>query len=273
MLAPYFGFRGLLDSFDNTAPYAQVRETNKAAILELEVPRYTAQELSIEADPNTGRLVVSGRRSGDRSFLEDEDDNDGFGALLFASSPLSSFRKAFHFSPRHYDLTNVSSVLKDGVFKIKVPKLPEPEQPKPVTVFGGSASSTAVVARTTPDEFAALREAKWPPSIKVQETDKAVQYQCVLPPAVTSDHIELSLQEGVGLMLSVTYIRHEKSEHREESQSMSFSTNMAVPPGTKPEDIHTEYKDGLLTVQLEKHPNPTQSVKVRKHEAIEGGKK
>jgi HSP20 family molecular chaperone IbpA len=256
MLAPFFGFRGLLDTFDSTAPFVEVRETDKAAILEVEVPRYTADELSVDVDAASGRLTLIGRRGGK------PEEDDGFGTLLFVSSPLASFQKTFHFSPKHYDLSQLKSDLKNGVFRVSVPKFPPPAVIAPVTIFGGKASSDAVVAKTTPQELETLRAAKWPPSIRVKETDTAVAYECKLPPTVTQDHLELTLR-GQDLVLSINYAREEKTATREEHQSMTYSTSMRVPKGTTPKDIHTELgKDGMLTIQLEKHPNPSQDVKV-----------
>jgi HSP20 family molecular chaperone IbpA len=263
MLSPFFGFRGLFDTFDNTAPYGQARETTKGVILELEVPRYEAKDLSVDVDTTTGRVTVIGRASSAQQTNKGTTEDEEFGQLIYASSPLVNFQRTYYVNPQLYDLSKLTTDLRNGVFYIRVPKLPPtaPSQsPKAVTIFG-SGQSRELVPKTTPQEFAALQNTRWPPALKREEKDNVVVYRCNLPPTVSADHIDLTLR-GSSLVLTVNYATEKKDKNYEESQSMSYSTSFLLPDGTKPEDIHTEYKNGELVIQAEKHPNPKQAVSV-----------
>jgi HSP20 family molecular chaperone IbpA len=291
MLAPFFGFRGMLDNFDNCAPHAQVRETSSDALLEMEVPRFRAEDIRVDRNLQTGLITVTGSR---QKMMEEDlqaRDVDLFGTLVWSTCPLTRFQKQFHLSPQHYDLSKLESHVAHGVLMIKIPKLAQPQQiagepqhqqlqlqnqqapQQPVTIFGGKAHSTDVVAKTTPQEFEALRHARWPPTIKVEQKPDAMVYRCELPPTVTADHIDLQMA-GRSLTLSINYERHSMSDTSEESQQMTYSTGLTVPEGTMPEDVHTAFENGCLTVELAKHANTNpRTERTRQDVSVKGAKK
>lgn len=260
MLSPFFGFNGLFNSFDNSiGPHVEVRESETHAFIEMEVPRYRAAEIKLESDPQSGLITVIGKR--DTGSRGNEYDR-----LLFSSAPVSGFRRSFRFSPDYYDLSKAESSLEFGIFTLKVPKRDTKaieakmavaaKESKPVTVFsGGNARSKDVVSKTTPEEFSAITHARWPPKIKQEEDAQSLTYKCELPPTVSKEHLSLTLR-GRLLELCVDYKRHTKTDHGEETQTATFSTTLPVPQGTKPEDIHTVYESGTLTITLAKHTAP-----------------
>jgi HSP20 family molecular chaperone IbpA len=246
MLTNFFGNRGFFNdwAYDNSAPYFQIRESEKAAMIELEVPRYRAEDLSVDCDADHGIITVTGRRGAAH-------DTEEFSNLVYASSPLGSFRRSFSFAPKLYDVAKFSTKLDAGVFQVIVPKQTPPPAPQPVTVFGGNKEGQ-LVTTTTPEEFKAIRNTKWPPVIRHEETAEALTYKCEMPPSVTKDHIKLSLV-GRALTLSIGYDYSVKSKNREESQSLSYATTLAVPQGTNASDITTAMDNGVLTITLAKH--------------------
>jgi HSP20 family molecular chaperone IbpA len=245
MLTNFFGNRGFFNdsSSDNSAPYFQVRESEKAAMIELEVPRYRAEDLSVDCDADHGTLTVTGRRGASH--------DTEFSNLVYASSPLGSFRRSFSFAPSFYDVSKFSTKLDAGVFQVIVPKKTPPPAPKALTIFGGNTEGQLVTA-TTPEEFKAIRNTKWPPVIRHDETAQALTYTCEMPPSVKKDHIQLSLS-GRALTLSIGYDYSVKSKNCQESQSLSYSTTLAVPEGTNASDITTAMDNGVLTLTLAKH--------------------
>jgi HSP20 family molecular chaperone IbpA len=260
MFNPFFGFGGLLDRFDSVGPHCHVRETPTSAILEVEVPRYTPEEIKVASDPTYGTVNISAQRAN-----QNEDDD----MLLFSASPLTRFSRTFTFSPYYYDVSKFTTSLAYGVLTVTVPKLErraieanqqqQQQQPEAVTVFGGN-NKGELVAKTSPEEFEALTRARWPPVVKREENATALTYKCELPPTVTKDHITLQLH-GRHLDLSVNYDRHTKSKHSEESHSVTYSTTFTVPQGTQPNDIHTTYENGLLVVTLDKPQQQQQQAK------------
>jgi HSP20 family molecular chaperone IbpA len=246
MLTNFFGNRGFYDQWDdyNTAPYAQVRESDKAVLLQLEVPRYRAEDIQVTSDVDQGILTVTGRQP--PAQYESEFEN-----LVYATSSLGSFRRSFSFSPRHYDIANFSTKIENGVLSIIVPKQPKAPEPQAVTVFGGDEKGQLVTA-TTPELFKQIRGTKWPPTIRHEETAQALTYKCEMPPSITKDHVSIALR-GQSLTLSIGYEYSLKTKNGEESQSLSYSTALAVPAGTVASDVSTSLDNGTLTITLAKH--------------------
>jgi len=244
MLTSFFRPSGLFDWMENTAPYAQVRESEKATMLEMEVPRYHMDEIRIDADVKNGILTVSGHRPRERYNVDEEQ-------LMWSTAPLGDFRRSFSFSPNWYDLSKYETNLDAGVLMITVPKREAPPAHQPLRIFGGGKEGQ-LVTTTTPEEFRAVRRARWPPMIHRDETASELTYRCELPPTVSKDHIKLDLN-GRALSLSIMYQYTVQTEYREEAQSLSYSTTLTVPQGTKPADISTSYENGIMTISLSKH--------------------
>jgi len=241
MLTNFFGNRGFNDFYDNSAPYVQVRESDTSALIELEVPRYRSEELSVDCDESRGILTVTGRRTSQHHHAD-------YVNLVYASSPLGNFRRSFLLSPELYDVAKHSTKLEAGIFTVIVPKVPRPTA---VQVFGGD-SKGQLTKSTTPEEFKAVRATAWPPVIRNEDTAEAMTYKCELPPTVTKDHIGLELN-GQHLTLSIGYEYTLSSKDRTESQSLSYSTTLGVPRGTTAADISTGLNNGVLTITLAKH--------------------
>ena len=88
------------------------------------------------------------------------------------------------------------------------------------------------------------------PSIEVYETDEAHVIELAAP-GLNRDNLKASLDEGT---LTLSYASEEKQEG-EKSRKHSFSSftrSWTVPKGTVAEDIGAEYKDGILTVTVNK---------------------
>jgi HSP20 family molecular chaperone IbpA len=287
-LFPRFG--SFFDEFDHygmsVGPAVHVRESETALILEFEVPRYRAEDLRVEVRGDT--LVVSGRRPEERPHHD-----YAYNQFLFGETPSNSFRRAFQI-PRGFDPTKVAHELSFGVLTVTIARRPTPPPlPEPVKVpIAGAPASTAVAAPQTstdsrgltvtstasPAEYNAVAQMKWPPKVKVDDSENAIRYTCSMPPSVTGDHIDLSLR-GRTLNLAVNHQRKVQKKDKDgnvvfnEEQSVSYSTPLLVPEGTVASDISTEYKDGNLTITVSKHANPTQKVPVAQGSAAAEQKK
>jgi HSP20 family molecular chaperone IbpA len=241
MLSNFFGNHGFFsDRSYESAPYYQVRESDAAAQIELEVPRYHQEDLNVNCDVDHGQLTVTGKHV-DRS-------DPNFHNLVYATTSLGNFRRTFSFEPTLYDVSKFSTKLVNGIFSITVPKKP---QAQPLTVFGGNDKGQ-LVTTTTPKEFSAVCNSRWPPQIRHEETAQALTYKCDMPPSVRPEHIQLSLT-GRALTLSIGYEYTSKSKDRQESQSLYYSTTLGVPQGTTAKDITTAMDNGVLTITLAKH--------------------
>jgi len=244
-LSPVNPIPGIFDLGDhNAAPYAQVRESDKAVMIEVEVPRYHPEELKVECDPEYGILTISGTRHAQHHDAE-------YTNLVFASTTLGDFRRSFSLSPYYYDIAKFSTRLKHGVFTVIVPKLVTPPPPNSLHVYQGPYAGH-MVTWSTPEEFKAVSSAKWPPVIRHESTAEMLTYKCELPPTITKDHIKLSLI-GRDLTLNIGYEYSVKSKQRDEHQSLSYTATLGVPEGTKLSDISTALEYGVLTITLAKH--------------------
>ncbi len=93
-----------------------------------------------------------------------------------------------------------------------------------------------------------------PASLDLKETDKEIIAAFDLP-GIDKKDIELSVAEGKIVVKAQKkeeqreerkgYFRHERSER-------GFFRMFALPVKVKPEEVHAEYKDGVLTVTMPK---------------------
>jgi HSP20 family protein len=108
------------------------------------------------------------------------------------------------------------------------------------------------------------------PSIKVeqfQDGDTLV-VRAEVPGIDPDNDVDVSVSEG---MLHITAEREERSErkgqegYRSEFRYGSFMRSIALPPGTRDEDITATYKDGVLEVRAPAAPTPPEgtSKKIR----------
>jgi len=212
-----------------------VRETATGVRIEIEVPRYRREDVVVESDPR-GLITVTGKRA----VPESEGDH-----LLVSTGSVGGFRRAFRLSPQVYnlDLASIQVALEFGVLSLTVAKLPPPPAPQPIAIFGGDQA----VTQTTPEQLEAIRKTRDVMTIKKEETAAALTYHCQLSPFVTKDHIELQLR-GRLLSVAVRYVLNTSSS----TESVTYATSLTVPQGTRPEDVHTEYQPGTLTITLSK---------------------
>ena len=99
-------------------------------------------------------------------------------------------------------------------------------------------------------------EHAWTPRAELSETNKEYAIRLEVP-GVKSEDIDLSIS---GNMLT---IKGEKPEEKEEKKKNylyserhfgTFSRTMELPANVNPEKIDAKFKDGVLTVKLEKAP-------------------
>jgi len=275
-LFPRFGT--FFDDFDflgaNSGPAFHVRESDTALILELEVPRYRHEDITVEQRANNV-LVVTGNRPDERPHHD-----QSYNQFLYGDTPSTRFRRAFSVPPG-FDGSKATHSLQFGVLSIVIPRAAAPPTPTPIAIAntkGEVVSAPApgevkdkrgliVTATSTPAEYNAVAKMKWPPQIKVDDQNDAITYTATMPPSVTADHIDLHFVRD-GLRLGVHHQRQlVKKDDKgnvvfNEEQSVQYSTMLKVPDGTTAQDVSTSYDNGTLVVKVSKHPNPTQSVPV-----------
>jgi len=92
------------------------------------------------------------------------------------------------------------------------------------------------------------------PATDIEETDKEYALTFELP-GMKKDDIKVSVEDGV---LTVSGEKKEKKEEknknlvRTEIQSGSFSRSFTLPKSVDVSNISADYKDGILTVTLQK---------------------
>lgn len=89
------------------------------------------------------------------------------------------------------------------------------------------------------------------PDIRVEEyvEDDRRIIRADLPGVDPTKDIELKVDGGV-LTLHGERRAEQHDEHRTEIRYGSFERILALPPGTKPEDVQAGYADGVLTVSM-----------------------
>jgi HSP20 family molecular chaperone IbpA len=265
MLAP-FGFRGLLDDVFPThndilpglnsfaEPPVNARESDKALMLEIDVPRYRADEIRVESNSRTGIVTVTGHRA-PGAF---EDATGNYPHLLFGQASPTHFQRSFRCAPMGYDVGRVSHMLDHGVLRITIPKVQAPPPPKAITLFDGAHPVGSDGTLTTVDSEAAdkqvrrLQRTRWPPVTKVNETDTQFLYDFVLPPEVHHQHLKLDLV-GSQLTLQV-HAGHSDKGDGLGSRYVTFSQSFIVPAGTTADRVHTSYEPGKFTIAIDKVP-------------------
>jgi len=98
------------------------------------------------------------------------------------------------------------------------------------------------------------------PSVEVYETDDSHVVE-IAAPGLNRDNLEASLEKRT---LTVTYTNEHKENERRSFSSLTRS--WAVPEGTKAADVSAEYKDGILTVNVNKpevERLPAQSIDIK----------
>lgn len=112
----------------------------------------------------------------------------------------------------------------------------------------------------------ALADGGWGPEMDVTETDQHLLLKFELP-GVAADDIDISVSDGV------LTLRGEKTEEHNEGQGTrryterrfgSFARSVTLPGAVDPAKVDATFKNGVLTVQLEKRPEATpKKIKVK----------
>jgi len=105
-------------------PATDIFETDNEFVLELEVPGFERDELSVEIDGQA--LVVTGRRA------EEEQEQVGRERLLHERLE-HSFERRFEL-PRAVDTEHVAASCDKGVLTVRVPKAEAASAPRTVTI-------------------------------------------------------------------------------------------------------------------------------------------
>jgi HSP20 family protein len=98
----------------------------------------------------------------------------------------------------------------------------------------------------------------WVPALDVWETESEVVYALDLP-GISEDKISVELDDGA---LTITGERERSVEeskerfYRFERRHGTFSRTFGVPQGVTEDDVHAEYKDGVLEVHVKKPEQP-----------------
>lgn len=97
---------------------------------------------------------------------------------------------------------------------------------------------------------------EWEPSVDIAENDNALQVKVDLP-GIKPEEVEINVTDD---RLTIKGERKEESEtedektkvHRVERRYGSFYRSIALPPGTKAEEVEAESDNGVITITLPK---------------------
>jgi HSP20 family molecular chaperone IbpA len=298
--SPFWGFRGLFDdrplSMMDNGPRYEIRESQQALRIELEVPRYHSEDITVQADAESGLITVTGERRG--SGERNDDAAQRFDNLLVASSPLTSFRRSFHVATSLYDMAQVQHSVADGVLTITVPKLQgrqlevaqskQPrEQQQRLTQSGTQEQPHGQLQQREGDTHRQQHGGQLQAHgrqdeegrvatrslfgdrffgdgqlmrIRKSEDEKALTYDVLMSRSIPRENISLEL---VGNMLRVKAKYQHKTEHS--SDSATYEASVTVPRNTQPQDIHSEYEDGRLRITLDKPHGSTPAINVNQN--------
>jgi HSP20 family protein len=98
----------------------------------------------------------------------------------------------------------------------------------------------------------------WVPALDVWETESEIVYALDLP-GVPEEKISVELDEGALTITAERERAQEKSDERFcrfERRYGSFSRTVGLPQGVGENDVHADYKDGVLEVHVRKPEQP-----------------
>ncbi|MDV6034121.1 MAG: Hsp20/alpha crystallin family protein [Phycisphaera sp. RhM] len=101
-----------------------------------------------------------------------------------------------------------------------------------------------------------LPASEWQPSVDISEDDSALKVKVDLP-GIKPEDVEISVSDD---RLTIKGERKEETEddnkgtkvHRIERRYGSFYRSIALPPGTKADDVVAEADNGVITIHLPK---------------------
>lgn len=264
-------------------PSASCRVQEKGLELELEVPRFRQEDIKIESDDKTGRLVILGKREAQRGAQK--------GTFHLAGSSIPSFRRVFTIDPHVYDLKQISTHLEDGVLHLLIPyaeRKPMIEQQAqgqggalketvtgrpsvgssdtviPVTRESSTTKTTTEPPSTTslmetkkPDEVARQGEEqqqqqqqlvnvfRWPPQMEITPKSESgpLTYTISLPAEMSNPDVSLHVLQPGYLCVDVAHTSKSENPFGFNEQRLSFSRTIPLPEGTTKENVNASIKE------------------------------
>jgi HSP20 family molecular chaperone IbpA len=197
-------------------------------LIEVEVPRFKAEELKVEVNPKTGVVRISGDRGKGKP----------------------SFRHRLLVSPKVYDVEKHTEELKDGVLIVIIPRkkvIAEPPQEKageskhaPKEAPKESSGQVTVTKPTTTEE--------WPPRLVRQVDGSTTTYMCKLPANVKPEDVQIAFLEHGALRIRVAISNEEKTPNSTFSKQATWETQFPLPKDVHPSAVKAELKSGKLTI-------------------------
>lgn len=117
-------FNNTMDSvFNNyrtvSVPKVDVKETENAYSLDMELPGRTENDVNIELDHNT--LTISSKKEETTEKSEGTEKNNNSGKWLIRERRTSEFSRSFRL-PEDVDKENVKATFKNGILNVMMPR-------------------------------------------------------------------------------------------------------------------------------------------------------
>ena len=120
----FFGdnFLSPSDRIFNRMPTVDVRETEKAYVLDAELPGFEEKDINIRLDGNN--LTIESKREEENKTSDSNDESGGNGNFLIRERRFSSFSRSFKL-PENADSEGISASFKNGVLTMEIGKKAE----------------------------------------------------------------------------------------------------------------------------------------------------
>jgi HSP20 family protein len=122
-LDSFFGdnFLSPSDRIFNRFPTADVRETEKAYVIEAEIPGFDEKDISIRLDGNN--LTIGSKKIEEKNSRETGESTED-GNYLIRERRYSSFSRSFKL-PENADSEGISASFRNGILSLEINKKPE----------------------------------------------------------------------------------------------------------------------------------------------------
>jgi HSP20 family protein len=107
----------------NHLPPVDVRETEKAFILDMELPGYDEKDIEVHVDG--GSLSIESRQEESGEVSGKEKKNDG--TYVLRERRINSFSRSFKL-PENADPETISAAFKNGILTLEIQKRPEAQK-------------------------------------------------------------------------------------------------------------------------------------------------
>jgi HSP20 family protein len=116
----FFFFLNPAERIFNRLPSVDVRETEKAYVLEAELPGFDEKDIEIRLDGNT--LTLQSKKLEEKK--EEREANAGDGNFLIRERRYSSFSRSFKL-PENADREGITASFKNGILSLEIGKKTE----------------------------------------------------------------------------------------------------------------------------------------------------